>query len=148
MKTDPTNKIITLSEKMIETLEDSQKAVETYCNKTMEDYTDYNLPDLIQLRHNLKQIITTLEINIKLYELDIKTLTIQLKNTQEYMELKTQKAREEQAILETNELKTLLLQNKKNRNRLNDTHELIITILRLEFILLTENIEETEAEEE
>ena len=143
MNDDPTNEMIKLSENMLETLEQTQEAVDLYCNKTLDDYTEYNLPDLIQLRHNLKQIITPLEINIRLAELNLKNITITLKNTSEYTEqYKTQKAREEQAIIETHQLKTLLLQLKKNRNMLRDTHDLLTTITHLEFILLEQNDEE------
>ena len=148
MNVDPTDKMIHLSEEILTTLEQTQEAVELYCNKTMEDYTNYTLPDLIQLRHTLKKIITPLEINIRLHELQLKTITILLKNSPEYQDLKTQKAREEQATIETHEIKTVLLQLKKQRNQLNDAHDLLTTITHLEFILLEKTDEEDEIEED
>ena len=81
-----------------------------------------------------------MEINIREIELKIKTITINLKNSKEYSEFKTIKAKEEQATLDTSEMKEGLLQLKLLRNQLRDLHELIVITLDLEFKVLEDQI--------
>lgn len=134
------NEIKKVNENMQEIHEESKKLLQEHANTTFELLTEYSLPDLIHLRHIIKKSLTPLEINIREIELKIKTITINLKNSNEYSEFKTIKAKEEQATLDTSEMKEGLLQLKLLRNQLRDLHELIVITLDLEFKILEDQI--------
>ena len=134
------NEIKKVNENMQEIQEESKKLLQEHANTTFELLTEYSLPDLIHLRHIIKKSLTPLEINIREIELKIKTITINLKNSKEYSEFKTIKAKEEQATLDTSEMKEGLLQLKLLRNQLRDLHELIVITLDLEFKVLEDQI--------
>lgn len=89
-------------------------------SKILED----DCKEYIERLFDIRQVLTPLEIDIRKIELQLKKVTLELRNSEEYMEqYKTIKAREEQASLETMEIKENILNLKLERNQLRDKEE-------------------------
>lgn len=144
---DPIKEITKLTEVMTRAENLSQELVTTVQDTSFEELFDKDIPELIQLKLDIKKVVTPLEIEIRQYELKIKATMISLKNHPSYDEYTTIKAKEEQVTIDTMQLKELLLKLKKNRNILNDLLALVITTLRLDFILLEQALGQIDDEE-
>lgn len=68
-----------------------------------------------------RAILIPLEINIRKKELKLKQLKIQLKNTEEYEQYKTLKAKEEQTTTDTIQIQEAILDLKLTRNKIRTT---------------------------
>lgn len=80
--------------------------------------------EYIEKLFDIKKVLTPLEIDIRKMELQLKTLTLTLPDSEEYLEkYDTIKAREKQVKIETNEIKENILNLKRERNKLRDKAE-------------------------
>lgn len=79
------------------------------------ELTKQDQKDIYHL-NSIHETLTPLEISIRKLEVALKSTTISLKNSCEYDEYKTIKAKEEQAYLDTLKLREEILQLKLERN--------------------------------
>lgn len=80
--------------------------------------------EYIEKLFDIKEVLTPLEIDIRKMELQLKTLTLTLPDSEEYLEkYDTIKAREKQVKMETSEIKENILNLKMERNKLRDKAE-------------------------
>lgn len=74
--------------------------------------------EVVELLLRTRAVLTPLEINIRRLEGNLKVLKIMLKESEEYKALKTIKAKDEKALLDTCEITDELLKLKEQRNTL------------------------------
>ena len=84
---------------------------------------DSTLDMLLDVYEKVQVNLVPFEIKIRKYELNIKALSVKLKEADEYSHLKAVKAKEEQILLDMLECKELLLDLKEQRNMLRMLHE-------------------------
>ena len=84
---------------------------------------DSTLDMLLDVYEKVQVNLVPFEIKIRKYELNIKALSVKLKEADEYSHLKSVKAKEEQILLDMLECKELLLDLKEQRNMLRMLHE-------------------------
>ena len=94
----------------------------TFKDSTIGDENVTN-GDMLNLLDQTMELLLPLETHIKIFELQLKVNQINLKQSPEYEEYKTIKAKEEQSVLDTSICKELLITLKGIRDHLRYVQE-------------------------